>query len=198
MIRKISVLILLVLVAGCNSNQTNSIDRLVSEEPRSYLLYIGSISRYGRLTTVKITAATVVILLLVSFLTRDLFILMLGRFSTRPGEIDLSVGLHSSNITKLDFDEFDRFFHLEVTWANVYSDGPNSADWSNTDWQIDYADQYSIEIYFLITPQPPNWYTEEHPDAVDLIITVKCRFQGMPNNLEKITQYLNDMVLFIF
>ncbi len=131
-----------------------------------YLLYIGSITRYGRVTTVKVTTATVVIILLLSFFTRDLLFMMLGRFSTEPDEINLRVGLHSNNITELDESEFDKFFHLEVKWSGVYKEGPGRADWSKTDWQINYAARNEIDIYFLINPIPPKWFIKEHPDAI--------------------------------
>jgi Zn-dependent protease len=133
-----------------------------------YLSYVGSISRYGRLTTFKITVGTVVVLFLLSFFTRDLIILMICRFSTPPEDIDLQVGLHSNNITDLDQSEFDNLYHLEVTWSRVYSDGsePVLADWSRTDWQVNYAINNDIDIYFLINPYPPKWFVSQHPDSV--------------------------------
>jgi hypothetical protein len=91
---------------------------------------------------------------------------MAGRFSTQPEDINLKVGLHAGNITKLNTDEFDKFFHLEVTWSRVYSDDPNTADWSNSDWQIDYAMRNDIDVYFLITPHPPSWFIDQHPDTI--------------------------------
>ncbi len=133
-----------------------------------YLSYVGSISHYGRLTTVKITAATIFVILLLSFFTRDLFIIMLCRFSTPPDELDMRVGVHSRNITNLDESEFDNFFHLEVTWSRVYSAGPEPelADWRDIDWQLSYALKHGIDIFFLIHPYPPRWFVEEHKESV--------------------------------
>jgi hypothetical protein len=131
-----------------------------------YLIYVSSIFRYGRLTTVKLATGTMVVILLLSFLTRDLFVIMLGRFSTEPGDIDLKVGLHSNNITNLDQSDFDNLFHLEVTWDNIYSTGPGITDWNDTDWQLNYSLANNIDIYFLINPRPPEWFAELHENAV--------------------------------
>jgi Zn-dependent protease len=131
-----------------------------------YLIYIGSISQYGRITTQKATVATVVILFLISFFTRDFVIIMLGRFSVEPAELDLRVGLHGSNITALEGSEFDRLFHLELTWNSIYRNGPGSPDWRDKDWQMDYAEDNNIDIYLLINPQIPRWFVDLHPDSV--------------------------------
>ena len=131
-----------------------------------YLVYIGSISHYGRITTQKATVATVVILFLISFFARDLFIIMLGRFSAEPGELKLRVGLLGSNITVLEDTEFDKLFHLEVTWNNIYRSGPDSPNWRDKDWQINYAEENNINIYLLINPQIPRWFVDLHPDSV--------------------------------
>jgi hypothetical protein len=80
----------------------------------------------------------------------------------------MKVGLHSRNITNLDESEFDNFFHLEVTWSRVYSDGPEPelADWRDIDWQMSYAMKHGIDIFFLIHPYPPRWFVEEHEDSI--------------------------------
>ena len=131
-----------------------------------YMMYVGSISRFGRITTVKVITASIIMILFLSFFSRDFFIIMLARFSTEPEDIKLKVGLHSRNITKLDPSEFDNFFHLEVTWASTYKDNAFEADWCDKDWQLAYADQNGIDIYLLINPRVPKWFILEHPDAV--------------------------------
>ena len=129
-----------------------------------YLIYLGSIFRIGRVSTVKVITGTVITLFLISFFARDLIIIAIARTDTAPDELELKVGLHGSNITALDFDEFDRL--LEVTWSRIYPDEPNSANWSDIDWQLEYAEKNGIDLYFLINPRPPGWFIENHSDSV--------------------------------
>jgi Zn-dependent protease len=131
-----------------------------------YMIYLASLSKYGRITTVKVIIVTVVVMLLFSFFTRDLLILALGRYSTDPDDLDLKIGLNANNITKLDINEFDKAFHLEVTWKRVYRNGPSQPNWSSIDWQLDFAERNGIDIYLLIHPSPPKWFIDQHTDAI--------------------------------
>ncbi|MCK5562413.1 MAG: hypothetical protein KAJ51_17565, partial [Thermoplasmata archaeon] len=94
------------------------------------------------------------------------FIIMLARFSAEPEDIHLQVGLHSGNITRLDSAEFDKFFHLEVTWASTYRNNSSEADWRDKDWQLAYAERNGIDIYLLINPRVPGWFIDDHQDSV--------------------------------
>lgn len=131
-----------------------------------YMVYLASVSRYGRITTIKATTATVIGILLLSFFGRDLFLLTLSRYSADPDELDMRIGLNAGNITRLDEAVFDDVFHLEVTWKSVYRKGPAEPNWSDTDWQLAYAQQKGIDIYFQVHPLPPGWFVEGHRDAI--------------------------------
>jgi Zn-dependent protease len=131
-----------------------------------YLLYVGSISRYGRITTLKFITSTFVLIILISFLSRDLLLITAARYSTEPEELDMKVGLNLGNITELDTDLFDRAVHFEVTWENIYRNGPGSPDWSDSDWQLDYATRNNIEVYLQIHPLAPAWFSEKHEHSI--------------------------------
>jgi hypothetical protein len=131
-----------------------------------YIIYTGSVIFYGRMTTVKLTVSTILLILLFSFFTRDLLIITYGRSTVQPEDIDLKIGLNARNITMLDTSEFDNQFHLDVAWSKVYKNDTTSPNWTNFDWQIDHASRNNIDIYLLVNPQPPRWFINEHPEAV--------------------------------
>jgi len=131
-----------------------------------FLVYVGSLSKYGRITTVKFITGTFILFLLVSFLSRDLVLITAARYSAEPDELDMKVGLNAGNITKLEFDKFDRAVHLEVSWQKVYRNGPDRADWADSDWQLDYAGKNNIDVFLQIHPLAPRWFYEKHENAI--------------------------------
>jgi Zn-dependent protease len=131
-----------------------------------YVMYTGSVIYYGRMTTLKLVASTVLIILLFSFFSRDLIIISYGRSTVQPDELDLKIGLNARNITMLDESEFDNQFHLDVAWSKVYKENGTAPNWSDYDWQIKYASENNIDIYLMVNPQPPRWFINDHPDAV--------------------------------